>query len=50
LLNLAEREADTIMPGYPPANCAAVDFWAIICLAWYENLLVRDGERLAGLS
>ena len=45
LLNLAEREADTIMPGFTHLQTAQPVTFGHHLLAWYE-MLVRDGERL----
>ncbi|WP_375170594.1 argininosuccinate lyase [Marinobacter sp.] len=45
LLELAEREADTIMPGFTHLQTAQPVTFGHHLLAWYE-MLVRDGERL----
>ena len=45
LLDLAEREADTIMPGFTHLQTAQPVTFGHHLLAWYE-MLVRDGERL----
>ncbi|MGO1463349.1 MAG: argininosuccinate lyase [Marinobacter sp.] len=45
LLGLAEREADTIMPGFTHLQTAQPVTFGHHLLAWYE-MLVRDGERL----
>ncbi|UDL05445.1 argininosuccinate lyase [Marinobacter sp. CA1] len=45
LLDLAEREADTIMPGFTHLQTAQPVTFGHHLLAWYE-MLVRDAERL----
>ena len=45
LLALAEREADTIMPGFTHLQTAQPVTFGHHLLAWYE-MLVRDAERL----
>lgn len=45
LLNVAEREADTIMPGFTHLQTAQPITFGHHMLAWYE-MLVRDAERL----
>jgi argininosuccinate lyase len=45
LLNVAEREADTIMPGFTHLQTAQPITFGHHMMAWYE-MLVRDGERL----
>jgi len=45
LLDLAEREADTIMPGFTHLQTAQPVTFGHHLLAWYE-MLVRDGQRL----
>ncbi len=45
LLALAEREADTIMPGFTHLQVAMPVTFGHHMLAWFENLQ-RDGERL----
>ena len=45
LLNLAEREADTIMPGFTHLQVAQPVTFGHHLMAWYE-MLVRDKERL----
>ena len=45
LLDLAEREAETIMPGFTHLQTAQPVTFGHHLLAWYE-MLVRDGERL----
>ncbi|MCG2579925.1 MAG: argininosuccinate lyase [Marinobacter sp.] len=45
LLDLAEREAGTIMPGFTHLQTAQPVTFGHHLLAWYE-MLVRDGERL----
>ncbi|WP_100639210.1 argininosuccinate lyase [Marinobacter salexigens] len=45
LLDLAEREADTIMPGFTHLQTAQPVTFGHHLLAWYE-MLARDGERL----
>jgi argininosuccinate lyase len=45
LLDLAEREADTIMPGFTHLQTAQPVTFGHHMLAWYE-MLVRDAERL----
>jgi argininosuccinate lyase len=45
LLDLAEREADTIMPGYTHLQVAQPVTFGHHLMAWYE-MLVRDSERL----
>jgi argininosuccinate lyase len=45
LLDLAEREADTIMPGFTHLQTAQPVTFGHHMLAWFENLH-RDGERL----
>ncbi len=45
LLDLAEREADTIMPGFTHLQTAQPVTFGHHLLAWHE-MLVRDGERL----
>ncbi len=46
LLNLAEQEADTIMPGFTHLQTAQPVTFGHHLLAWFEMLL-RDRERLA---
>ncbi len=46
LLNLAEREADTIMPGFTHLQVAQPVTFGHHMLAWFE-MLVRDAQRLA---
>lgn len=45
LLNVAEREADTILPGFTHLQTAQPVTFGHHMLAWYE-MLVRDAERL----
>ncbi|HEC73422.1 MAG TPA: argininosuccinate lyase [Methylophaga aminisulfidivorans] len=45
LLNVAEREADTIMPGFTHLQTAQPVTFGHHMMAWYE-MLVRDAERL----
>ncbi|WP_431474570.1 argininosuccinate lyase [Marinobacter sp. KM021] len=45
LLDLAEREADTIMPGFTHLQTAQPVTFGHHLLAWYE-MLVRDADRL----
>ncbi len=45
LLDLAEREAETIMPGFTHLQTAQPVTFGHHLLAWYE-MLVRDAERL----
>jgi len=45
LLDLAEREADTIMPGFTHLQAAQPVTFGHHMLAWFE-MLERDGERL----
>jgi argininosuccinate lyase len=45
LLDVAEREADTIMPGFTHLQTAQPVTFGHHMLAWYE-MLVRDAERL----
>lgn len=45
LLDLAEREADTIMPGFTHLQTAQPVTFGHHMMAWYE-MLVRDAERL----
>lgn len=45
LLNLAEQEADTIMPGFTHLQAAQPVTFGHHMMAWYEMLL-RDSERL----
>jgi argininosuccinate lyase len=45
LLNVAEREADTIMPGFTHLQTAQPITFGHHMMAWYE-MLVRDAERL----
>ncbi|MDY6828181.1 MAG: argininosuccinate lyase [Pseudomonadota bacterium] len=45
LVNLAEREADTIMPGFTHLQSAQPVTFGHHLLAWYE-MLARDRERL----
>jgi len=45
LLNVAEREAETIMPGFTHLQTAQPITFGHHMLAWYE-MLVRDAERL----
>lgn len=45
LLDVAEREADTILPGFTHLQVAQPITFGHHMLAWYE-MLVRDGERL----
>jgi len=45
LLNLAEKEADTIMPGFTHLQVAQPVTFGHHLMAWYE-MLVRDQERL----
>lgn len=45
LLNLAEQEADTIMPGFTHLQTAQPVTFGHHLMAWYE-MLVRDYERL----
>jgi argininosuccinate lyase len=45
LVNLAEREADTIMPGFTHLQTAQPITFGHHLLAWYE-MLARDRERL----
>ncbi|MTI62877.1 argininosuccinate lyase [Methylophaga sp.] len=45
LLEVAEREADTIMPGFTHLQTAQPVTFGHHMLAWYE-MLVRDAERL----
>ncbi len=45
LLNVAEREAETIMPGFTHLQTAQPVTFGHHMLAWYE-MLVRDAERL----
>lgn len=45
LLNVAEREAETIMPGFTHLQTAQPITFGHHMMAWYE-MLVRDGERL----
>lgn len=45
LLDLAEREADTIMPGFTHLQTAQPVTFGHHLMAWYE-MLVRDAERL----
>ncbi len=45
LLDLAEREADTIMPGFTHLQVAQPVTFGHHLLAWFE-MLSRDGERL----
>ncbi len=45
LLDLAEREAETIMPGFTHLQTAQPVTFGHHLLAWFE-MLVRDGERL----
>ncbi|WP_207224561.1 argininosuccinate lyase [Fluviicoccus keumensis] len=46
LLDLAEREAHTIMPGFTHLQTAQPVTFGHHLLAWFE-MMVRDGERLA---
>ncbi|WP_041522141.1 argininosuccinate lyase [Gilvimarinus agarilyticus] len=46
ILDLAEREADTIMPGFTHLQTAQPVTFGHHLLAWYE-MLVRDASRLA---
>nr|NIP72823.1 argininosuccinate lyase [Gammaproteobacteria bacterium]NIR97762.1 argininosuccinate lyase [Gammaproteobacteria bacterium]NIT63472.1 argininosuccinate lyase [Gammaproteobacteria bacterium]NIV20404.1 argininosuccinate lyase [Gammaproteobacteria bacterium]NIX10922.1 argininosuccinate lyase [Gammaproteobacteria bacterium] len=46
LLDLAEREAETIMPGFTHLQVAQPVTFGHHMMAWYE-MLARDGERLA---
>ena len=46
ILELAEREADTIMPGFTHLQTAQPVTFGHHLLAWYE-MLVRDASRLA---
>ena len=46
LVNLAEREADTVMPGFTHLQVAQPVSFGHHMLAWYE-MLVRDEARLA---
>ena len=46
LLDVAEREADTILPGFTHLQTAQPITFGHHMLAWYE-MLVRDAERLA---
>ncbi len=46
LIDLAEREADTIMPGFTHLQVAMPVTFGHHMLAWFE-MLVRDRERLA---
>jgi len=46
LVDLAEREADTIMPGFTHLQTAQPVTFGHHMLAWYE-MLVRDASRLA---
>ncbi|HUL10768.1 MAG TPA: argininosuccinate lyase [Methylococcaceae bacterium] len=46
LIDLAEREADAIMPGFTHLQVAQPITFGHHMLAWYE-MLARDGERLA---
>ena len=46
LVDLAEQEAETIMPGFTHLQSAQPVTFGHHLLAWYE-MLVRDGERLA---
>ena len=48
LIDLAEREADTIMPGFTHLQTAQPVTFGHHLLAWFENLK-RDDERLADL-
>ncbi|MEO6699809.1 MAG: argininosuccinate lyase [Paraperlucidibaca sp.] len=48
LINLAEREADTIMPGFTHLQTAQPVTFGHHLLAWFENLK-RDDERLIDL-
>jgi len=45
LLNVAEREADTIMPGFTHLQTAQPITFGHHMMAWYE-MLIRDAERL----
>ena len=45
LLNVAEREAETIMPGFTHLQTAQPVTFGHHMMAWYE-MLVRDAERL----
>ncbi|WP_422451641.1 argininosuccinate lyase [Endozoicomonas sp. ALC066] len=45
LVNLAEQEADTIMPGFTHLQTAQPVTFGHHLMAWYE-MLVRDSERL----
>tara|TARA_R110001606_G_scaffold346892_4_gene495982 strand:+ start:5897 stop:7297 length:1401 start_codon:yes stop_codon:yes gene_type:complete len=45
LLNVAEREAETIMPGFTHLQTAQPITFGHHMMAWYE-MLVRDAERL----
>lgn len=45
LLNVSEREADTIMPGFTHLQTAQPVTFGHHMMAWYE-MLVRDAERL----
>ncbi len=45
LLNVAEREADTILPGFTHLQVAQPITFGHHMMAWYE-MLVRDAERL----
>ncbi|MGR8918944.1 MAG: argininosuccinate lyase [Gammaproteobacteria bacterium] len=46
LVDLAEREADTLMPGYTHLQAAQPVSFGHHMLAWFE-MLARDAERLA---
>ncbi|MDH5300630.1 MAG: argininosuccinate lyase [Gammaproteobacteria bacterium] len=46
LLDLAEKEADTIMPGFTHLQVAQPVTFGHHMMAWFENL-VRDAERLS---
>ena len=48
LVDLAEREADTVMPGFTHLQVAQPVSFGHHMLAWYE-MLVRDEQRLADM-